>query len=111
VPNGYHVVGVTLARPDAVINIAGLYNEYGITLGDALTAWGNDDTAWRDIRNFTDGSCDLHEQFVDELDDTLDANREAIVAMFGTTHPEIKGINRVDELPSEVLEYVISLAR
>jgi len=111
VPNGYHVVGVTLARPDAVINIAGLYNEYGITLGDALTAWGTDDAAWRSIQNFTGGDCVVHDQFVITLSTTLRENRDEINSMFITTHPNIGDIYQVELLPAEVLEHVISLAR
>ena len=112
-PNGYVILGDTFARPGAAINVAGLYHVHGITLGDALGTLqgGIANNPERDtIINFVGGN-DAHGDFSGRLDDVLDDNRDRLIRLFGTTHPSIASIRRADQLPAEVLAYVIALAR
>jgi len=108
-PNGYRVVGTTLTRPDAVINLAGIYHTFGISPEAALVIF-RDPNAPRDLRekleSFTGGSNEAHEEFVYKLTTAFRDNLDRINTRFRLSLTENTALT---SLSSEVLEYVLSL--
>ena len=103
---GYHIVGLNLDRPEALINIAGLESMMGISPVDTFSAWARDGNDWRDIRNFAGGNSRAREDFVYNLGITFRDNLAHINREFGVN---LSPNTYTHMLPSEILEYVIYL--
>jgi len=110
-PNGFHIVATSHNNPNMAINVAGL-GELGISVADVSYAWMHGNQEVQDsVNHFLDVNSPERRDFMRRLTDVFDKYMESgrLVELFGSTHPNLSSARIPEQLPHEVLAYLLSV--
>ena len=109
-PIGYYSIGSTLATDKAMINIAGLERDKGLSFNEALAILMDENNPRNEeIKQYVGPRNDEKNSYENELKKYYHDNYESLMEQYGTKYPDLKSDTPVDNLPLEVLQSVIDL--